>query len=89
MSFYRLFFITLLLSLAFIFYRELREELPNIEFKILLKMLIIRIFLAFHFAFWITSLTKTSVASSVMLVTSHPALVALLSRYFLKRKFLL
>jgi drug/metabolite transporter (DMT)-like permease len=35
--------------------------------------------LSLHFWLWITSLSYTSIASSVVLVTSHPALVALLS----------
>jgi drug/metabolite transporter (DMT)-like permease len=37
------------------------------------------VFLAFHFAFWITSLQFTSVASSVILVTTTPLWVALLA----------
>ncbi len=49
-------------------------------------MIIIGIILATHFAFWITSLTKTSVASSVILVTAHPILVGPVSYYFLKEK---
>ena len=36
-------------------------------------------FLALHFGFWITSLRFTSVASSVVLVTSNPLLVAVAS----------
>jgi drug/metabolite transporter (DMT)-like permease len=39
-------------------------------------------FLALHFALWITSLSYTSIASSVILVTCHPAFVAVVS-YFL------
>jgi drug/metabolite transporter (DMT)-like permease len=35
--------------------------------------------LALHFGLWITSLEYTSIASSVVLVTSHPAFVAVLS----------
>ena len=35
--------------------------------------------LALHFWLWITSLSYTSIASSVVLVTSHPAMVAVLS----------
>ncbi len=35
--------------------------------------------LSLHFWLWITSLSYTSIASSVVLVTSHPALVAFLS----------
>jgi len=38
--------------------------------------------LAFHFGLWITSLEYTSIASSVVLATSHPVFVAVIS-YFL------
>jgi drug/metabolite transporter (DMT)-like permease len=41
------------------------------------------IFLGFHFATWITSLEFTTVASSVVLVTTAPLWVALLSPVFL------
>jgi len=41
-------------------------------------------FLALHFGFWITSLNTTSVASSLVLVTMNPIVVALGSTYFLK-----
>lgn len=44
------------------------------------------LFLAFHFAAWITSLEYTSVASSVVLVTTAPLWVALLSPIFLNEK---
>lgn len=37
--------------------------------------------LALHFAFWITSLQKTTVASSTTLVSTTPIFVALFSRY--------
>lgn len=40
--------------------------------------------LALHFIFWISSLEFTSVASSVVLVTTNPIFVALGSRFFLK-----
>ena len=43
------------------------------------------LFLALHFGLWITSLSYTSIASSVVLVTSHPAFVAVLS-YILWRE---
>jgi drug/metabolite transporter (DMT)-like permease len=42
------------------------------------------LFLAFHFAAWITSLEYTSVTSSVVLVTTAPLWVALLSPIVLK-----
>ncbi|MBI4187592.1 MAG: DMT family transporter [Chloroflexi bacterium] len=45
-------------------------------------VLLSSVFIALHFGLWITSLSYTSIASSVILVTSHPAFVAVLS-YFL------
>jgi drug/metabolite transporter (DMT)-like permease len=44
------------------------------------------LFLGLHFATWITSLEYTSVASSVVLVSTAPLWVALLSPLFLKEK---
>ena len=48
----------------------------------LLLILVASIFLALHFGLWITSLGYTSIASSIVLVTSHPVFVATIS-YFL------
>ncbi|MGB9630121.1 MAG: DMT family transporter [Thermodesulfobacteriota bacterium] len=42
------------------------------------------LFLSLHFTFWIASLKYTSVASSVVLVTTHPIFVGLGARLFLK-----
>jgi len=42
--------------------------------------------LAIHFGLWITSLKLTTIASSVVLVTSHPAFVALISYFLWKEK---
>jgi len=50
-----------------------------------LLILLSSVFIALHFALWITSLSYTSIASSVILVTSHPAFVAVIS-YFLWRE---
>ena len=44
------------------------------------------LFLSFHFAFWIASLKYTSVASSVVLVTTHPIFVGIGSWLFLKER---
>ena len=44
------------------------------------------VFLAAHFAFWITSLKYTSVASSVVLVTTNPIFVGLLSWMVFKER---
>ena len=43
-------------------------------------------FLSLHFAFWIASLKYTSVASSVVLVTTHPIFVGIGGRLFLKER---
>jgi len=48
----------------------------------MLLILLSSVFIALHFGLWITSLKYTSIASSVVLVTSHPAFVAVIS-YFL------
>ncbi len=45
------------------------------------------LFLAFHFAFWITSLTMTSIASSVTLVSTTPFFVTLIAWLFLRERF--
>ena len=45
-------------------------------------VLLSSLFVALHFGLWITSLSYTSIASSVVLVTCHPAFVAAFS-YFL------
>ncbi len=44
------------------------------------------VFLAVHFVFWITSLSFTSVATSVVLVTANPIFVAVASYLFFKEK---
>ena len=44
------------------------------------------VFLAAHFATWITSLELTTVAASVLLVTSSPAFVALIAWWLLKER---
>lgn len=42
--------------------------------------------LALHFGLWITSLSYTSIASSVILVTCHPAFVAVISYFLWKER---
>jgi drug/metabolite transporter (DMT)-like permease len=61
-------------------HRELRERSRWEFFLALLS----GAFLAFHFAAWITSLEYTTVASSVVLVSTVPLWVALFSPIFLK-----
>lgn len=85
-SFYRLLFTTLLLLPLLLFIPRIRKQIAMITQKEYIIMILIGIILALHFTFWVTSLRYTSVASSVILVTSHPVLVAPLSYVFLQEK---
>jgi drug/metabolite transporter (DMT)-like permease len=61
-----------------------RTELRALQGKALLLALFSGFFLALHFATWISSLEYTSVASSVVLVTTTPLWVALLAPFAVK-----
>jgi drug/metabolite transporter (DMT)-like permease len=61
-----------------------RDELRCLTRSELLLGLLSGVFLALHFATWITSLEYTTVASSVVLVSTSPLWVALLAPVFLK-----
>ena len=61
-----------------------RAELAALNRRDFLLALLSGVFLAVHFATWITSLQYTSVASSVVLVSTTPLWVALLSPFVLK-----
>ena len=60
------------------------KGLRNLERSDLALPMLAGVALALHFATWITSLELTSVANSVLLVTSAPIFVALGARFFLK-----
>jgi drug/metabolite transporter (DMT)-like permease len=59
-------------------------ELGRLDRKALGLGLLAGVFLALHFALWISSLEYTSVASSVVLVTTTPLWVALAAPFILK-----
>ena len=61
-----------------------RAELRSLSRRELLLGLLAGVFLALHFATWISSLEYTTVASSVVFVTTGPLWVALLSPFFLR-----
>lgn len=61
-----------------------RKELRTLKGRDLGLALLSGLFLALHFAAWISSLEYTSVASSVVLVTTTPLWVALLTPFTLK-----
>lgn len=73
----------ILLPIALVGYRD---ELRGLQRKQIALVLLSGIFLAFHFATWITSLEYTTVASSVVLVSSTPLWVALLSPLVLRER---
>jgi drug/metabolite transporter (DMT)-like permease len=78
----RLSFATLLLApITFI---KHREEIKRFTRDAILLGMLSGIFLAIHFATWISSLEYTSVASSVVFVSTGPLWVALLSPMLLK-----
>ncbi len=60
---------------------KIRRELKNLTAADLLFSGLSGFFLALHFATWITSLSYTSVANSVVLVNTNPLWVALLSPF--------
>jgi drug/metabolite transporter (DMT)-like permease len=61
-------------------------EIRQIQRNELIFMIGIGMILALHFGSWIASLDETSVASSVILVTSHPLFVAIVSHYIFREK---
>jgi drug/metabolite transporter (DMT)-like permease len=62
------------------------EEIKHLTKQEWLLLAFSGLFLACHFAVWITSLNITSVASSVVLVTTTPLWVALLSPFLLAER---
>jgi drug/metabolite transporter (DMT)-like permease len=63
-----------------------RRELRSLKSGHLRLLALSGLFLAAHFATWISSLQYTSVASAVVLVATNPLWVALFSLLFLKEK---
>lgn len=63
-----------------------RAELSQLTLRDLSLALLSGAFLAVHFATWISSLEYTTVASSVVLVTTTPLWVAILSPFVLKER---
>lgn len=65
---------------------KMRRELRALTTADLLFSGLSGLFLALHFATWITSLSYTSVANSVILVNTNPLWVALLSPFITKER---
>jgi drug/metabolite transporter (DMT)-like permease len=80
-AFYRMLLATLLLAVpAFKFKREEIRGLKRADFILLT---VSGLFLAIHFGSWISSLKYVPIASSVLLVASHPLFVVVAAAVFL------
>jgi drug/metabolite transporter (DMT)-like permease len=81
---YRLLFATLILLIPTLAFQ--RKELLALTRKEYTVLALVGVALAFHFGFWISSLKYTTVANSVILVSTHPILIAVVSHYYLKER---
>lgn len=81
---YRMLFTVALLTPATL--ATSRREMTSLRRGDVLIALASGVFLALHFYTWITSLGYTTVASSTVLVTTHPIFVVIGSYLFLKEK---
>lgn len=80
-AFWRLAFATLILAPAAFAVPSIRREMLGQSVRDDLALTAVGVVLAIHFAAWITSLSLTSVAASVVLVTLHPVLVGVASAW--------
>ena len=62
-----------------------RQQLRRLTWRDTSLMVAAGAFLAIHFGLWITSLSYTSVATSVVLVTASPIFLAIASRFLFKQ----
>lgn len=81
---YRLGFATLILLVPTLLYKK--RELFLLSRREVTILTLVGIALAFHFGFWISSLKYTTVANSVILVSTHPVLVAVISHYYMRER---
>lgn len=65
---------------------RIRQDFSKLKKREIAAAILAGAFLCFHFAFWITSLKYTSVASSVIFVTTNPIFVALASIFLLHER---
>ncbi len=82
-AFYRMLFSS---AILLVFLPPYIPHIKRFEKREWLTLITTGLFLAVHFAAWISSLDYTSVASSVVLVTAHPIVVAWISSWYLGEK---
>lgn len=85
-SFYRMFFASLLILLFVLYRGGIVSQLKKLTRKDLFLLTLAGLFLSIHFAFWVTSLNHTSVTSSVVLVTTQPLFIVLIESIFMDKK---
>lgn len=83
-SAYRMLFTVLILLIPIIM--KERRQLLNIKRNDFILCMISGIFLALHFATWISSIKMTTIASSTVLVNLNPIFVAIASLFLFKEK---
>lgn len=83
-SAYRMLFTSLLLLIPVML--TSRDEFRNITKKEYMLCTVSGIFLALHFASWISSIKMTTIANSTILVSCSPIFVALANYFFTKEK---
>ena len=81
---YRLGFTVLLLLPAF--YRQMKKEPEEMSMKNTLLCAASGLFLALHFVTWFMSLRYTTIASSTILVNTHPVMIVLGSFFILRER---
>ncbi|MGQ9583272.1 MAG: DMT family transporter, partial [Thermoplasmatota archaeon] len=83
-AFYRLLFTTLML-VPWVLAAE-RDSMRALERRQVGRLAAVGLVLAAHFSLWVTSVKLTTVANSVVLVTTHPLMVAGISTAFLRER---
>lgn len=80
LAFYRLGLATLILAPVALLHGESRRALVGLNRRDAIRLAGVGLVLALHFAAWFESLSHTTVAASVVLVTLHPVFVGLASQ---------
>lgn len=83
-SMYRMFFSVIILLP--IVYKNNKNDFRKISKKDFILCIISGFFLAIHFGTWITSLNYTTIASSTVLVSTHPIIILIAGHFLFKEK---
>lgn len=83
-AFYRL--LTATITIGLVVLVRGRRDLAGVDRRTFWLSVVSGFFLALHFGSWITSLDHTSVANSVLIVTTQPVFAAVLGMWYLREK---